>query len=146
MVIACATESPTLREQLRGPLEPTNDENEFNEVSELNKISELQMRNREDVKKNDEELLKQDLGNVGMIANAYIKFKDEFIDNLSDFKSMWDGHLGRVRNAKHWIGLSESDAKPINSSLYHTGPKARELEKKKIGKMLSRRVIESAET
>lgn len=46
------------------------------------------MKNHEDVKKNEEERLKQDWRSNVKIADAYAEFKDEFIDIVSAFESM----------------------------------------------------------
>lgn len=51
-----------------------------------------------------------------MIAAVYLEIKGEFSETLSDFELMWDGHLGRIDIAKHWILLSPADAKQTHSA------------------------------
>lgn len=100
------------------------------------------MRKHEDVKLADEERLEQDWRNEAVTSDDYEEAKDEFIKMLSEFEMIWDGHLGRIQNAKHRIALSPADAKPIQSALYWASPKARHFEKNEIYIMFSEEFIE----
>jgi hypothetical protein len=62
---------------------------------------------------------------------------------LEPHKSMWDGRLGEVSATKHRIDLVPG-ARPINSLPYRAVPRAREIEKQEIYKMLRQGVIEPA--
>lgn len=73
--------------------------------------------------------------------NADVELENEFSDLLSNFESMWDGHPGKISIVKHQIDLSPAQSKPIRFVLYRAGPKARELERNEIDKMLLGGVI-----
>lgn len=60
MVIARGTKFPTLREQPNGLSGPKNNVNEVNAAYKPSERKQSQMRNHEDVTKNDEEGLEQD--------------------------------------------------------------------------------------
>lgn len=55
---------------------------------------------------------------------------------LFDFVSIKDGHLGLDNIARHRIELSPADEKPIHPAPYQAWSKERELDKKKMGRML----------
>jgi hypothetical protein len=59
---------------------------------------------------------------------------------LKTHKSTWDGRLGEVSAKKHRIDLVPG-ARPIHSLPYRAGPRAREIEKQEIDKMLRQGVI-----
>lgn len=59
---------------------------------------------------------------------------------------MWDGHLGRKSTAKHRVELVDPNTPPVPSAPYRAGPKARELEKTEINKVLAENIIEPAQT
>lgn len=56
---------------------------------------------------------------------------------MSNYAYFWDGRLGTVRNIMNRIDFEPVDALPIWSTPYLAGPKARELEKEEIDKLLS---------
>lgn len=74
------------------------------------------MQNHADVKRIYEERLKQDCCKYVRISDAYVEFKDEFIEIISD--SLWEGRSGLFNIEKHWIELSPADAKPIYCAPY----------------------------
>jgi hypothetical protein len=65
------------------------------------------------------------------------------LEMLEPHKSKWDGRLGEVSATKHRIDLVPG-ARPIHSLPYRAGPRAREIEKQEIDKMLRQGVIEPA--
>lgn len=93
-MIARGMESPLYRKQPSGPSGPTNNKAEANTDYKPCKSKESQMRTPEEVIKNDEDRFKHDKQNEVMMADAYILFEDKFIELLSNFVSMWHGHLG----------------------------------------------------
>lgn len=89
------------------------------------------MRNLEDVKKIEEEELEQDGCNKVNISNAYVEFKEQFLETQFGFESVQEGHLGQFNIAKHHVKLSPADASPIYSVAYQTSLKVREFENKR---------------
>lgn len=85
MVFACATELQSLPEQLSGPSEPRNDECKNNSLYKPSVRGMFHMQTHESLQKNEIQWLGQDLRSDAKIADAYIKFKDEFIEMLSYF-------------------------------------------------------------
>lgn len=69
---------------------------------------------RETIKtsKNDEKRLKRNWRYKVRIADVYVEFQNKFIKIQSDFRSLWDGHLGKINVTRHQIELFSSDAKP----------------------------------
>lgn len=65
---------------------------------------------------------------------------------MEHFKSLWHSHLGRTIIAKHRIELSSGKEEPVPCAPYRTGPKAREIEKAQVQKMLYMKVIDPAKT
>lgn len=59
---------------------------------------------------------------------------------------MSDDRLGQVRILKHCNELRGENTHQIHSAPYRMGSRARELEKREIGKRLVQRVIEPAQT
>lgn len=54
--------------------------------------------------------------------------------------------MGPIQLARHRIELTLADTSPIHATLYPAGPKARELDRNQIEKMLELRVIELFQT
>lgn len=52
------------------------------------------MRNHEDIKRNDDDRLKQNSRNGIKITDAYVVSRNGLCEMLSEFKSDWDGHFG----------------------------------------------------
>ena len=75
------------------------------------------------------------------IGDEYQERRSEIIDTLSPFQSMWDGHLGHVKDVKHRITLTEN-ARPYFQHPYRAGPDMREAERTEIQRMLQLDVIE----
>lgn len=125
MVIACEISSPTLREQLSRPSGPIKNEGKANATYKPRKSKKSQMKNRGNVKKDDEWRLKQDWCSKMRIADGCVEFKFKLISMLSSFRSTWERFSGRNKNAKYRMKLSWADAKPIHSVPYQAGPKAR---------------------
>lgn len=46
----------------------------------------------------------------------YVKWKNPLIGMISRDAAMWDGRLGRISVAKHFINLNPSDAASINAT------------------------------
>lgn len=65
---------------------------------------------------------------------------------LTEFLSMWDGHLGRIIVAEHWIKLLNKNTQPVHSACNRAGPKIRKIEKSKIEKMLALNIVSSVQT
>lgn len=80
------------------------------------------------------------------VGAAYEYLRPEINSLLTEFTSMWDGHLGTIQTVKHRIDLDPPKAKPIHSAPYRAGPAARQLEREEIDKMLRMGVIEPAQT
>lgn len=61
---------------------------------------------------------------------------------MKKYISMWDGHLDRDIVAEHRTVLNPTDAPPIHSAPYFTGPKQRELEGRDMKKIREASVAE----
>lgn len=70
MVIDYGAESPALEDQPRRPSKSTDGLGEVNAVYKSNESKESHMRNHEEVMRNDEKRLKQDLRDEGKISDA----------------------------------------------------------------------------
>lgn len=80
------------------------------------------------------------------LGNPFEEYREDFFRFLSEFESMWDGHLGWIRIAKHWIGLTADDTHPIQCAPYIYGLYPQELEWMGIAKMLAMDNIEPTQT
>lgn len=60
---------------------------------------------------------------------------------LSQFQSIWHGHLSCIHVAKHRVELLHLDSAP-----YRAGPNTREFEKPETDKMLVENIIKPAQT
>lgn len=67
--------------------------------------------------------------------------KQAFIDMLSQFQLMGDGHHVRIILAKHRIKLVQPDTAPVHWAPYQAGPKMRKIENTEIGKILTEKSI-----
>lgn len=65
---------------------------------------------------------------------------------IFELESMGDGHLDGVRTAKHRIKWLPKDTLPVYSATFPAGPKAWEIQKNEIAKMLQLEVIKLAQT
>lgn len=145
MMIAHGPGSPTIIAQSSGLSEPITEESEVNAVYKSNESRESLMRAHEAVKKIDEEGLDQDWQRVVKVSDSYVKYNDVFIEMISDFASMLDGHLEQIIVWKHRIELSPGVAQPIHAAQYRAGPNAREFEKHLIDKLLSGKVTSGSD-
>lgn len=87
---------------------------------------------------------KEDWRSQLKLGKAMEPERARIIEMLSEFESMWDGHLGTIRQTKHRIEL-KPDSKPVHQPPYRNGPDGRERERQEIQKMLDMDVIEEAE-
>ena len=62
---------------------------------------------------------------------------------LRPFAIMWSGKLGNIRVTQHRIELKPGST-PVHTQPYKAGPKARQVEKEHVSKMLDAGVIETA--
>lgn len=65
---------------------------------------------------------------------------------LTEFQSMCNGHLGHISVAKNHIELLDKIAHAVHPAPYRASPKTQEFEMVEIDKMLSQKIIESAQT
>lgn len=63
---------------------------------------------------------------------------------MTDFADMWDRRLWTVCRDKHRLEFEPPEALPIQITPYRAGPRARELEKEEIDKLVSMNVEKSA--
>lgn len=104
------------------------------------------MRNHGDVKKSDEGQPEHDWRSGVKNANAYVKFKNEFVNKLSDFEYIRDVDTGQNNISKHQIVLSLADLRGTHYAPYGAGPEAPEFEKQESDRTLWERGIESTQT
>lgn len=79
-------------------------------------------------------------------AEEYTQYVQNIIKMLEDLKTMQDGHLRGIYGASRRIGLEPSRQRPIHLKPYHSDPKAGDIEKQEGEQMLTRKVIETAQT
>lgn len=80
------------------------------------------------------------------LLGKYSAYRDEIIYMMDKLDSIWDGHIGRIKEVKHRIELTLETDRPIHISLYPAGPAARQFQKWEIDKMVAQGVIEPSET
>lgn len=71
--------------------EPITEQPEVNAVSKLSESRKSQIRNHEAVMKIDKESLDHDWREEVKLSEYYAKFKDDFLEYLSDFASILNG-------------------------------------------------------
>lgn len=71
-----------------------------------------------------------------IVGVQYAKNHQETFDTPAEFQEMWDGCLGCIGMAKRHIELTATDIHPIIYVSYHPGPRAPELKKDEIDKMI----------
>jgi Reverse transcriptase (RNA-dependent DNA polymerase) len=71
------------------------------------------------------------------------EWKGKVMTLLERYSHMWDGSLGEIKATKHRIQLIPG-SKPVHSHPYRAGPKAREMERQEVERMLKADVIEPA--
>lgn len=98
------------------------------------------------VQNKDTERLTHDWRNKIDISEKYDEYQNSFVDMLSQFQHLWDGHLGRIATAKHRIELIDPTTLPVHSVPYRACPKTREFEKLEVAKMLNDNIIETPQT
>lgn len=80
------------------------------------------------------------------MSDDHTKYRAEFIKVLSDFQAVWDSHLKRFSAAQHIIEQLAADMRPAQSAPYRARPKAREVEKNEIAKIIDLRIMELTQT
>lgn len=81
------------------------------------------MENHEEVTQKDETRLTEDRRNEITVPDKYKDHKVAFLQLLTEFENMWEGHLGRIKTARHQIELADSDIRPVYSAPYRVGQK-----------------------
>lgn len=81
-----------------------------------------------------------------VVPDGYSKCKDEIIDILTPFLSMWDEYLGRISTVKHHDDLEKSAIRTIHLASYRSGPGARYFKRSEITDILAMNVIDAAQT
>lgn len=69
----------------------------------------------------------------------------KFHEMMIDFGSLWDGHVGCIRVAKHSIEQTSNTTRPFHCALYSREPWARGFEKTEIDTMMKLKLFEPAE-
>lgn len=104
------------------------------------------MAKNERVTREDEAWLTEERRDEITIPDEYKTHRDEFLQLLSEFEDMGDGHLRSIKAARYWIELTFSDICPAHSTVYRAGPIPRHLAEKKLQMMLQEEVIEPGNT
>lgn len=68
------------------------------------------------------------------------------LEILTDFASVWDGHLWRINMSRHRILLANEEVKQLHSALCRAKPAARKFSTAEINQMLKERVTRPAAT
>lgn len=80
------------------------------------------------------------------ISQKYSTYRDDFIEMLIKFQSIWDSDIGRISVSNHCIKFSNDNTKPVHPACYLAGPTTREFAKSEIEKMLAKNITEPVQT
>lgn len=80
------------------------------------------------------------------LGYPFQEYEEDFVNMVSEFDAVWDGHLGWSSIAILRIELTSDDNRPIHAAPYRAGPKPQEFERSEIERMLAMTVIEPAQT
>lgn len=80
------------------------------------------------------------------ISNDHNAGRAKFLNMLSEFQHVWEGHLSRIKAAKHRIKLTSGGDWAFHSAPYRVGPVTRQSEKHETGRMVAVNVFEPAQT
>lgn len=91
--------------------------------------NEYQIDNHATVQKKDAEKWNEDWRSEVNMPSAYKSYKPGFLEVLSEFEAMWDGHLGLIKAVVHRIELTTIAARRIHSDPYQDVQKDRQFQK-----------------
>lgn len=111
---------------------------------EVNRM--LQMERQKNVKCTEAKRPEPDWAGEAKFDEIYDYYKDEFLENLSEFKDRWDEYECRVNAVGHQMDLTTPDVGLTNSALYCARPSGNGLERDKIENSLKMHVIEPSQT
>lgn len=66
----------------------------------------------------------------------HVEWGLQLSEMMSEYASMWDGHLKKKSVANHYINLNPPNAPPNNAAPYRAGPQQRQLEKEELEQIL----------
>lgn len=104
------------------------------------------MAAHEAVKEKDEKKLKKYWLKGVQLPAKFKKNRHAFFEMLEEFKSLWNGYLGRIYESNHRIDLLNDNVRPVHSAPNLAGPTERQFAAANINQMLAKKVIESATT
>lgn len=102
------------------------------------------VRQQEQIKVEDDQKLKDNWQQQLKFNLKYDEYQPEFESLMSNYKSIWNGHLGRIFVTKHRIELTTAEHRPVHSPTHRAGPCQRKLEKDEVYKILNEGVAEPA--
>lgn len=74
------------------------------------------------------------------VPDKYEVHRDEFLQLLSEFEDMWNGHLTRIEMAIQQNGLTANDIRPVDSVSYQEFTKVRQLAAMEVQEMLQEEI------
>lgn len=110
-----------------------------NAVYKPTEREQMKIRLREQVKEEGEERLDLEWQSKDKIDDVYYENKIELMEAFYDLQSMLDHHLRRTSIAKDGLKLFFADFEDIYSTPHRTGLNRREVKKREIYDMISRR-------
>lgn len=109
MILSCMVD----KQAFVASVEMTNIESESGTVEPVHyKLSvekSTQVSRHRAVKELSDEKRTQECRTEVQVLDKYLDFCEKFIDLPSEFRSMWDGHLGQVNIEKYQIMLSRKN-------------------------------------
>lgn len=118
MVIAHGSKSASLRANHSIPCQQMNRKVKLRQSRNGVRAMSFSCKTIKPFMKIDERRLEQDWHNKKSIDDTYVKSKHKIIGILVEFRSIWDGHLGRSNFAKDRNELSPSDITCNHSAPY----------------------------
>lgn len=81
-----------------------------------------QVSEHETVKENDEITVKKYFHENMLLPTKFEQHCQAFLEMITKFKSMSEGHLRRINVSKHRIDLCQKEVRPVHSAPYQAGP------------------------
>lgn len=80
------------------------------------------------------------------VPNEYVASRHKFVQMLTQFENVWDGHVQSTKAVQHLMELKNSKHCPMHSAPNRAGPESRDFEREETKRMLAMNAIELAQT
>lgn len=81
-----------------------------------------QLREHVLIHQNDDNRFKNHWPEEATIPDKFEKYRSEFLDFLRALAHIYNGHICLITTAKHFIGLTETNIRPVHNATYRAGP------------------------